>query len=60
MEKLIFLALSISIIGGLVGIVYQAISQAVDRRKYPPQGELIDIGGFRLMSTVLGKEHPQL
>lgn len=30
------------------GLAYQALATARDARKYPPPGELIDIGGFRL------------
>jgi len=58
MEKLIVLALGITAIGLFVGIVYQTVSQAVDRRKYPPQGQLVDIGGFRLHLNCIGQGTP--
>jgi pimeloyl-ACP methyl ester carboxylesterase len=58
MEKLIVLALGITAIGLFVGIVYQTVSQAVDRRKYPLQGELVDIGGFRLHLNCIGQGKP--
>ncbi|MCU0547865.1 MAG: alpha/beta hydrolase, partial [Leptolyngbya sp. Prado105] len=58
MEKLIVLALGITALGLFVGIVYQTVSQAVDRRKYPPQGELVDIGGFRLHLNCIGQGTP--
>jgi pimeloyl-ACP methyl ester carboxylesterase len=58
MEKLIVLALGITAIGLFVGIVYQTVSQAVDRRKYPLQGELVDIGGFRLHLNCIGQGTP--
>jgi pimeloyl-ACP methyl ester carboxylesterase len=57
-EKLTVLALGITAIGLFVGIVYQTVSQAVDRRKYPPQGELVDIGGFRLHLNCVGQGTP--
>jgi pimeloyl-ACP methyl ester carboxylesterase len=58
MEILIVLALGITAIGLFVGIIYQTVSQAVDRRKYPPQGELVDIGGFRLHLNCIGQGTP--
>lgn len=58
MEKLSLLALGITAIGFFVGIVYQTVSQAVNRRKYPPQGELVDIGGFRLHLNCIGQGTP--
>ncbi|MEM9808444.1 MAG: alpha/beta hydrolase [Cyanobacteria bacterium P01_D01_bin.56] len=58
MEKLIVLAPGITTLGLCVGIVYQTVSQAVDRRKYPPQGELVDIGGFRLHLNCIGQGTP--
>jgi pimeloyl-ACP methyl ester carboxylesterase len=58
MEKLIVLALGITAIVLFVGIVYQTVSQAVDRRKYPPQGQLVDIGGFCLHLNCAGHGTP--
>jgi hypothetical protein len=54
-EKLLVLTLSITAISLFAGILYQAVSQIVDRRKYPPQGELFDIGGFRLHLNCVGQ-----
>ena len=58
MEKLIVLVLGITTIGLFVGIVYQTVGQAFDRRKYPPQGQLVDIGGFRLHLNCIGRGTP--
>jgi pimeloyl-ACP methyl ester carboxylesterase len=58
MEKLIVLALGIAAIGLVVGIIYQTVNQAVDQRKYPPQGKLVDIGGFRLHLNCVGQGTP--
>jgi pimeloyl-ACP methyl ester carboxylesterase len=54
-ENLAMLALSIIAISLLTGICYQAVSEALDRRRYPPQGELVDIGGFRLHHNCIGQ-----
>ncbi|HEY7361815.1 MAG TPA: alpha/beta fold hydrolase [Streptosporangiaceae bacterium] len=32
----------------LLGALYQAIATRLDRRSYPPPGQLIDVGGYRL------------
>ena len=57
-DNLIALALSTTIIGLVMGIVYQTVSRAADQRKYPPSGQLIDIGGFRLHFNCAGQGRP--
>jgi pimeloyl-ACP methyl ester carboxylesterase len=52
------LTLSITAIFLLTGVFYQAVSEALDRRRYPPQGELVDIGGFRLHLNCIGQGTP--
>jgi pimeloyl-ACP methyl ester carboxylesterase len=50
--------ISITAISLLAGIFYQAVSEALDRRRHPPQGELVDIGGFRLHLNCIGQGTP--
>jgi len=57
-ENLAMLALNITVISLLTGICYQAVSEASDLRRYPPQGELVDIGGFRLHLNCIGQGTP--
>ncbi|MDM9384490.1 alpha/beta hydrolase [Chlorogloeopsis sp. ULAP01] len=57
-ENLIVTGLGITTIGLFAGIVYQAVSEAIDRRRYPPHGELVDIGGFRLHLNCVGQGTP--
>src|SRR5213592_2204073 len=40
----------LALVGGLaaIGAIYQAIATAHDRRAYPPPGQLIDVGGYRI------------
>jgi pimeloyl-ACP methyl ester carboxylesterase len=57
-ENLATLTLSIIAISLLTGIFYQVVSEALDRRKHPPQGELVDIGGFRLHLNCIGQGTP--
>ena len=49
---------SIIAISLLTGIFYQAVSEALDRRRHPPQGKLVDIGGFRLHLNCIGQGTP--
>jgi pimeloyl-ACP methyl ester carboxylesterase len=43
---LIILAVAVGLVAA--GAIYQAIGLAVDRRRYPPPGRMVDIGGRRL------------
>ncbi|WP_439566518.1 alpha/beta fold hydrolase [Gloeocapsopsis crepidinum] len=56
--NLAMLTLSITAISLLTGIFYQAVSEALDRRRHPPQGELVDIGGFCLHLNCVGQGTP--
>jgi pimeloyl-ACP methyl ester carboxylesterase len=38
----------------IAGVVYQAIATAIDERRYPPPGELVDVGGYRLHYRDMG------
>ncbi|WP_010480470.1 alpha/beta fold hydrolase [Acaryochloris sp. CCMEE 5410] len=58
MENWLVLSLGILILGLLVGMVYQRVGQAFDQHKYPPPGQLVDIGGFRLHLNCLGQGTP--
>src|SRR5436309_5865293 len=40
------------------GVAYQAVSEARDRRKYPPPGQLIDVDGHRLHLRCMGQGSP--
>lgn len=41
------------VVGGIValagiGAIYQAVATTIDRRTYPPPGQLVDVGGYAL------------
>jgi pimeloyl-ACP methyl ester carboxylesterase len=42
----------------LAGVIYQALGAAVDRRRYPPPGRMIDIGGRSLHLIEKGTSGP--
>jgi pimeloyl-ACP methyl ester carboxylesterase len=55
------------VIGGLLGVVaifltagalYQLIGNALDQRRYPPPGKLVDVGGHRLHLYCTGAGNP--
>ena len=48
------LALTLS----LVGAVYQMMSARRDREAFPPPGQLVDVGGYRLHAQVSGEGAP--
>jgi pimeloyl-ACP methyl ester carboxylesterase len=41
----------------LLGATYQAIATTIDRRTYPPPGQLVDVGGYRLHLNSQGENH---
>lgn len=43
---------------GLVGASYEAIAAAGDARRYPPPGQLVDVGGYRLHIQCVGTGSP--
>ena len=42
----------------LIGAVYQAVATEMDRRAYPPPGEMVDVGGHRLHIDCVGQGSP--
>jgi len=43
---------------GLASATYQATAEAIDRRRYPPPGRMVDVGGRSLHLIDLGTGHP--
>jgi pimeloyl-ACP methyl ester carboxylesterase len=42
----------------VIGLVYQAVGSARDRRRFPPPGRLVDVGGHRLHVRIAGEGGP--
>lgn len=42
----------------LLGAGYEAVAQAADVRAYPPPGQLVDVGGYRLHLNCVGTGSP--
>jgi pimeloyl-ACP methyl ester carboxylesterase len=43
---------------GLAGAAYQGIATALDSRRYPPPGRMVDVGGYRLHIYCTGQGAP--
>ncbi|MFN8597929.1 MAG: alpha/beta hydrolase [Anaerolineae bacterium] len=51
--------LALVLIGlALVGAIYESASEAADSQIYPPPGQLVDVGGYRLHINCLGAGQP--
>ena len=42
----------------LVGVVYESVTEASDVRAYPPAGQMVDVGGYRLHINCTGAGSP--
>jgi len=42
----------------VIGAVYQAVATELDQRAYPPPGEMVDVGGYRLHINCVGQGSP--
>jgi len=42
----------------LVGFIYEPIAEAADAKAYPPPGQLVDVGGYRLHINCTGTGSP--
>jgi pimeloyl-ACP methyl ester carboxylesterase len=48
---------AVTIVGlGAIGAIYQAVATQRDALRYPPPGELVDAGGYRLHMLVAGRD----
>ena len=43
---------------GLIGLSYQAIATTIDQQNYPPPGQLLDVGGYKLHLYCTGEGRP--
>ena len=51
--------IAVSIIGLLlVGYIYEPIAESADAKAYPPPGQLVDVGGYRLHINCTGTGSP--
>ncbi len=53
-----FLALALGAALALLEAAYQAVATERDRHAYPPPGQLVDVGGYRLAIHCVGEGTP--
>ena len=54
-----FLAvLGVVVVLGLSGAAYESVAEAADARAYPPPGQMVDVGGYRLHINCIGTGSP--
>jgi pimeloyl-ACP methyl ester carboxylesterase len=46
------------VILALIGAIFEGVSEASDRRAYPPPGQMVDVGGYRLHIYCTGAGSP--
>ena len=42
----------------LAGAIYESVAEAADVRAYPPFGQMVDVGGYRLHINCIGTGSP--
>ena len=42
----------------LVGYIYEPMAEAADAKAYPPPGQMVDVGGYRLHINCTGEGSP--
>lgn len=52
--------MAMPIVLALIGVTYQAVAGQLDRRHYPPPGQLVDVGGYRLHLYCMGVGTPTI
>jgi len=57
---LLWLGASLATLVGLalVGYIYEPIAEAADAKAYPPPGQMVDVGGYRLHINCTGEGSP--
>ena len=58
MKRLVLILVVLVFIPSLLGATYQAAVSASDQKKYPPPGQLVDAGGYRMHLYCVGEGSP--
>jgi len=57
LKRVLQALLALVIVLAVAGFVYQSIGEASDARRFPPPGQLLDVGGYKLHLNCSGPEH---
>jgi pimeloyl-ACP methyl ester carboxylesterase len=58
--RIIIVLVGVPILSLLLGFVYETLASGSDWDRYPPPGELVDIGGYRLHLNCMGNRQADL
>jgi len=58
LKRIIIALLAVVLFAPLGGVVYQWLASAIDARRYPPPGQRVDVGGYRLHLQTVGSGLP--
>jgi pimeloyl-ACP methyl ester carboxylesterase len=58
LKRSLLAVIALVLIAGIGGPIFQSFATARDQRRYPPPGQLVDAGGFRLHLRFAGEVHP--
>ena len=50
--------MGVVVVLGVSGAVYESVAEAADARAYPPPGQMVDVGGYRLHINCIGTGSP--
>lgn len=56
--KGVALTIGLLVVFGLAGAIYESAAEASDQRAYPPPGQMVDVGGYRLHLYCVGTGSP--
>ncbi len=60
MMQIVAWVAGLTLLGAVLGVVYQALGTRRDARVYPPPGRLVDVGSHRLHLLELGRGSPTI
>jgi pimeloyl-ACP methyl ester carboxylesterase len=58
LKRLVLGLITLIVILGLLGATYQAAAGKADEKRYPPPGQLVDVGGYRMHIHCMGEGSP--
>jgi hypothetical protein len=56
--RIVFVLLGLPLVLAFVGASYQAIASGIANLRYPPPGQLVEVGGYKLHLYCLGEGAP--
>lgn len=58
LTRLVLSIVGLILILGVLGAIYQALASSADQQNFPPPGELVDVGGYKMHIYCMGEGSP--